>query len=81
MFGATITRTFEKVSFRRKKTVKCSGGCGRRLTRSREFLQTLSPFNKNKDGNLKTESEIYTELLEKAKKWDAESEEICIHCE
>ena len=75
-----IRTVFDKVSIHGEKTVKCAGGCGRRLKRRQEFYQTINPFNKNKTtGLVKTSSEIYPELNAEREKWMKEPE-TCIHC-
>lgn len=73
------TITFNEVAIQGQKSVKCAGGCGRRLKRSRKFYQTLSPFNKNRARELKTRDEIYTELKAERDTWLAEPE-TCSHC-
>lgn len=73
------TITFNEVAIQGQKSVKCSGGCGRRLKRSKKFWQTLSPFNKNAAGELKTREEIYEELRAERNAWLNETE-TCSHC-
>ncbi len=63
-----ITYKFDVVSIRSIKKDKCPK-CFKRVTRSRRFEQTINPFNKNKEGSIKTRSEIYAELNEEAKNW------------
>lgn len=71
---------FEQVSIKANKAVKCAGGCGRRITRTKKFMQTLNPFNKRKtDGQVKTREDIYPELQAEAAKWK-EQPETCLHC-
>ena len=70
---------FEEVRMYGRKTVKCAGGCGRRLKRSRKFFQTISPFNKNPDGTVKNRNDIYNELAVWVSNWEKAPEE-CIHC-
>lgn len=70
---------FEEVSLHGYKTVKCAGGCGRRLQRTKKFYQTLNPFNKDKRGRIKGREQIYKELNEENKKWKTEAV-FCIHC-
>jgi hypothetical protein len=36
---------------------------------NKTFWQTISPFNKNKDGSLKTKEQILEEENRNAKKW------------
>jgi hypothetical protein len=70
---------FEKVSIKAKKTVKCAGGCGRSRRLTKEFMQTINPFNKTKAGVVKTHDDIYPELQAAADKWKEQSE-TCLHC-
>lgn len=70
--------TFEEVSIKAYKTVKCVN-CGKRLKRQKKFWQTVSPFNKNERGEIKTKDEIYRELHDRAKKWKA-APVICSSC-
>lgn len=73
------TVTFNEVAIHGMKSVKCAGGCGRTLKRSRKFWQTLSPFNKNAAGGLKTRDGIYEELRAERNAW-ANEPETCKHC-
>lgn len=73
------TVTFNEVAMHGMKSVKCAGGCGRTLKRSRKFWQTLSPFNKKASGELKSRDEIYDELVAERNAWIAEPEK-CKHC-
>lgn len=73
-----MTLTFEEIKVRGSKTVKCDG-CGKPLKRSRTFSQTVSPFNKNADGSIKSRSEIYTELCADRVKW-RKAPETCKAC-
>lgn len=73
------TMTLKEVAQYRDKTVPCAGGCKRRLKRQKKFWQTLSPFNKNAAGVVKTASEIHDELDQEFKAWAAEPE-TCSHC-
>jgi hypothetical protein len=67
------TYTFAKVEHRVTKSVKCDA-CGKRLKRSTTLFQTLSPFNKTPDGQLKTREQIHEELLVGEQEWRAERE-------
>lgn len=75
-----VTVTFNQVSIQGMKSIKCAGGCGRTLKRSRTFYQTLSPFNKNATGELKTREDIYEELTIERRAWLNEPE-TCKHCQ
>ena len=59
--------TFEAIKRQVSKSGKCL--CGKRLTRSTTLQQTINPFNKNKDGVIKTYREIFDELMIEAKLW------------
>lgn len=79
---ATVTFnevSIHEVSIHGNKAVKCAGGCKRVLRRSRKFYQTLSPFNKNKSGALKTREEIVQELFAERRAW-FDRPETCSHC-
>lgn len=59
---------YEEVSITRKKSGICPV-CEKRCSRSRKFYQTLSPFNKTKDNNIKTRAQIYVEIDIEAADW------------
>jgi hypothetical protein len=42
---------------------------GRRRQKTEKFYQTVNPFNKNKDGSLKTREQIYKEVCQERDKW------------
>jgi hypothetical protein len=71
--------TFQEVALHGQKSVKCAGGCKRTLKRQRKFWQTLSPFNKNALGEVKTRSEIQDQLITERNLWLMEPE-TCFHC-
>jgi hypothetical protein len=75
----TETIRFEEVFLTASKTVKCAGGCGRRLKRKRRFSQTINPWNKDENGKLKGRSQIYAELRRDIDKWEQEPD-TCQHC-
>jgi hypothetical protein len=60
-----------------RRTLKCRN-CGRRFTRSRTFTQTVNPWNKNADGEIKTRHEIYAELKAEANAWQPDN--LCTTC-
>jgi len=70
---------FREISLPGTKSVKCAGGCGRRLNRQKKFFQTLNPFNKLPDGSLKGIEDIYLELRESIRQWRGEPE-FCKNC-
>lgn len=61
------TYNFEPVKYRAQKSGKCV--CGKRVARSATFKQTINPWNKNSDGEVKTYSEIWNELKQEAAEW------------
>lgn len=66
--------TFEKVERWARKTVKCEC-CGKRLTRSTTFLQTLNPFNIHALTKLpKDREQILRELGESIDRWRRQPE-------
>ena len=63
----TITYIYQEVSIKGKKLGKCK--CGKRLSRKNTFTQTINPFNKNNDGEVKNRSEILVELQKEREEW------------
>jgi len=63
--------TFEVVKLSTYKTGYCKK-CGKYITRSKTFDQTINPFNKLPDGTLKNRDDIFQELLEESKQWKSE---------
>ena len=69
---------FEVVPFRAIKTVKCSG-CRKILRRAKTFDQTINPYNRLLNGQVKNRKDILAELRLEAAVWMRE-EEICLPC-
>ena len=67
------TYRFREIKHQANKNLPCPG-CGKKLRRQRTFIQTLNPFNKNSDGQVKTELEIVRELVAKAGEWESKPE-------
>jgi len=67
------TYRFREIKHQASKNLPCPG-CGKKLRRQRTFSQTLNPFNKNADGQVKTELEIVRELNTTAAEWETELE-------
>lgn len=42
---------------------------GKRRTKTKKFYQTINPFNKNRDGSVKTRSDILVEIMAERKAW------------
>jgi hypothetical protein len=70
---------YREVSLTGKKIVSCDGGCGKSLKRSKRFYQTLNPFNKLPNGDIKTPEDIYPELKATIQKWKNHPE-TCSFC-
>ena len=59
--------TFKKIQLQGRVTFKGSDGKTKR--RAKTFWQTISPFNRNEHGEIKTEIEIYAELRKERDEW------------
>jgi hypothetical protein len=64
-----IRTTFDIVEVRGEKSYKCT--CGRRCKRAKKFWQSINPWNKNLEGQVKGPGEIRTELWAEEKAWRA----------
>ncbi|QYW06493.1 hypothetical protein uan_081 [Pseudomonas phage UAntarctica] len=62
---------FEKIGTTKTKSGKCKA-CGKVAQRSKEFYQTLSPFNKNADNSVKSAGDILRALVPEMDAWLAE---------
>lgn len=71
MRHALVTTRYEKVGFPSTKSGVCPV-CGKPARRTKEFYQTISPFNRNADGAPKTGREIISELRVKVAEWKLE---------
>ncbi len=58
---------FNKIST--KRTLRWTDADGKRHQETREFFQTVNPFNVGKDGVPKSEQEIRAEIHAKADAW------------
>lgn len=63
--------TFNEVSVKATKRWKDENG--RWKTKTKKFYQTLSPFNKNIDGSLKSREQIMSEIMAEREGWLSES--------
>jgi len=59
---------FEVVKTRRILAGKCPE-CGKRVQRSRVFKQAVNPFNRNKDGSIKSYPEVRAAVNAEANAW------------
>lgn len=65
---SSYTVRFQEVRRTASRTVACIG-CGKKLKRQRTFEQTINPFNRNGDGEVKSYAEIWKELGEECDAW------------
>lgn len=65
----TTRLTFEEVRYKAIKRIKTENGW---KLRQKTFSQTISPFNKNGDGSVKTRHDIHVELVAEAEVWKNE---------
>lgn len=68
-----ITTRFERVPLTVTKNVPCEV-CGKKVRRQRTFEQTINPWNKATNGEVKSFKDIYPELEAEAATWKAEPE-------
>ena len=73
-----VVETYERVTWQARKSVPCPE-CGKKIRRQRTFGQTLNPFNRDRDGFLKTRQQIRRELYAEAAVWQ-ERPEMCGDC-
>lgn len=59
---------FEEVKVTRRKTNVCIK-CGKRVTRSKTFMQTVNPFNKTDLGVVKTREQVKSDVCTEANQW------------
>jgi len=64
----TITMRFKSIKAWREKSGKCPI-CGKRVLRKTTFECTVNPFNRNKDGFIKSETEVRRDVNIEADKW------------
>lgn len=88
MFGSyfgsrTVTTRFEPVKWSEKVRVHCRGGCGKKYYRTVSVEHTINPFNKNKEGEIKTREEVRADVKANAAAEKAEMLEkgiVCAKC-
>lgn len=66
-----IKTTYKEIGITFYKIGKCSI-CGKSMKRQKRFTQTINPFNKNKNGYIKSSDEIYAEVRIEGEKWKKE---------
>lgn len=62
------TYTFQQVAARRSHRGACPL-CGKSTTRSRNFVQTINPYNRNADGTIKTLAQVRAAVEAQADAW------------
>jgi hypothetical protein len=65
----SITYRFPPVRAQRTVRGKCPA-CGKAVTRSRTFKQTVNPFNRNEDGSVRTYEQVNAEVNAEARAWE-----------
>ena len=65
---ATYSYTFDEVKRRATKNLPCPT-CGKKVRRSTTFMQTVNPYNKLPNGDIKHPVHIRTELAAEAAVW------------
>lgn len=63
-----VTTTYRPVEAHRTRSGKCPV-CGRRTKRSHTATMTISPFNKNPDGSVRTSAEVRKAVEAEADAW------------
>jgi hypothetical protein len=77
----TVTRfhhVYEQVTQRVTKNLPCPS-CGKKVRRSTTISNTVNPFNKNADGEIRTRAEVRACVLALAAEWQTRPE-ICRDC-
>lgn len=69
--GFDVIYKFPAVKHTEKRSGTCVR-CGKKCARSKTFMRTVNPFNKNPDGSIKTPAEVQTDNREEAKGWAAQ---------
>lgn len=59
---------FEPVKTMRRASGACPV-CGKKTTRSRTFEHTVSPFNRNTNGQVKSREEVRADVHDEAEAW------------
>jgi hypothetical protein len=60
--------TFRQIKTIVKKSGKCPI-CGKRSTKQQTICNTVNPFNKDKDGNVKSPDQVYQDVKAEAANW------------
>lgn len=71
------TYVYQRVKRQAQRRLTCLS-CGKRRARQTTFEMTISPFNKNPDGTVRTPGEVYAAVDALAEAWDPT---LCATCE
>ena len=63
-----VVTNYERVRAQRTRRGTCPG-CGKAVTRSRTFENTVNPFNRNEDGIVRTYREVWKRVNAVADAW------------
>lgn len=63
-----LSMTFDQVKRSASKSGICSK-CNKKCKRNTTVTKTVNPFNKNKNGDIKTHKEVLEDVLEEIKEW------------
>lgn len=74
------TYRFPEVTFSANKTGTCAV-CGKQATRTRTFMNTVSPFNQNPDGTVRTREEVREKVRSEGLAWAADGPVMHAKCE
>ena len=64
-----VKTTYKFEEIKTKRTKRWTDEDGKKRQKTKTFSQTLNPFNKNKNGTLKTRQQIWDEINIEADKW------------
>jgi len=69
----SITTRYQELAAQATRRGRCPR-CNKPVTRTRTFTMTISPFNKNPDGTVRTPAEVRAAVNAKAAAWQPEEE-------
>lgn len=64
-----ITERYEQVKESARIAGKCSI-CGKTVVKSKTFMATVNPFNKNSEGTVKNYTEVRQDVINKVTAWE-----------
>lgn len=70
--------TYDRLTVTGHKTLPCPE-CGKRVRRQRTFGQTVSPYNRNSDGTVKTAAEVRASVVASVREWERVVEPCASH--